>query len=32
MGGTPQEFAATIARDRARWGEVIQRGNIRADG
>jgi tripartite-type tricarboxylate transporter receptor subunit TctC len=32
MGGTPGEFAATIARDRARWGDVIQRGNIRADG
>ncbi|MBP0466090.1 tripartite tricarboxylate transporter substrate binding protein [Roseomonas sp. PWR1] len=31
MAGTPAEFAALIARDRARWGEVIRRGNIRAD-
>ena len=32
MRGTPAEFAAMIAADRARWGEVIRRGNIRADG
>ena len=32
LGGTPAEFAALISRDRARWGEVIRRGNIRADG
>ncbi|WP_198374660.1 Bug family tripartite tricarboxylate transporter substrate binding protein [Neoroseomonas rubea] len=31
LAGTPAEFAALIARDRARWGEVIRRGNIRAD-
>ncbi|TCH98275.1 tripartite tricarboxylate transporter substrate binding protein [Roseococcus sp. SYP-B2431] len=31
-GGTRQDFAAFIARDRARWAEVIRRGNIRADG
>lgn len=32
MGGTPAEFAALIARDRARWTDVIRRGNIRVDG
>lgn len=32
LRGTPAEFAALIARDRVRWGEVIRRGNIRADG
>ena len=32
MGGTPEDFSALIARDRARWGEVIRRGNIRPDG
>ncbi len=32
MRGTPEEFTALIARDRARWGEVIRRGGIRADG
>ena len=32
LRGTPAEFTALIARDRARWGEVIRRGNIRADG
>ena len=31
MGGTPAEFAAMVAGDRARWAEVIRRGNIRAD-
>lgn len=32
MRGTPEQFTALIAGDRARWGEVIRRGNIRADG
>jgi tripartite-type tricarboxylate transporter receptor subunit TctC len=32
MGGTAAEFAALIARDRARWTDVIRRGNIRVDG
>ena len=31
MTGSPADFAALIARDRARWGEVIRRGNIRTD-
>lgn len=30
-GGTAQEFAALITADRARWSEVIRRGDIRAD-
>jgi len=30
-GGTTQEFAALITADRARWSEVIRRGDIRAD-
>jgi len=29
--GTQQEFIATIAEDRRRWGEVIRAANIRAD-
>jgi tripartite-type tricarboxylate transporter receptor subunit TctC len=29
--GSPEEFLATIAADRARWAEVIQRAGIRAD-
>ena len=32
LRGTSAEFTALIARDRARWGEVIRRGNNRADG
>jgi len=32
MRASPEEFTALIGRDRARWGEVIRRGNIRADG
>jgi tripartite-type tricarboxylate transporter receptor subunit TctC len=31
IAGTPDEFQATIASDRKRWGEVIQRGGIRAE-
>ena len=31
VGGTPEEFAATIQRDIARWREVIRRGNIQAN-
>lgn len=31
MTGSPADFAALIARDRARWAEVIRRGNIRTD-
>ncbi len=31
MTGSPADFAALIARDRARWTEVIRRGNIRTD-
>jgi tripartite-type tricarboxylate transporter receptor subunit TctC len=30
LGGTPDEFKAIIASDRKRWGEVIQRGGIKA--
>ena len=29
--GSPDEFRATIAADRKRWGEVIKSANIRAD-
>jgi len=29
--GTPEEFKATIAADRKRWGEVIKGAGIRAD-
>jgi tripartite-type tricarboxylate transporter receptor subunit TctC len=30
-GGTPEEFAALIAADSAKWGEVIRRGGIRLE-
>jgi tripartite-type tricarboxylate transporter receptor subunit TctC len=30
-GGTPQEFADTIRRDSARWGEVVRRSGARID-
>jgi tripartite-type tricarboxylate transporter receptor subunit TctC len=30
-GGTPEEFAATIAADSAKWGEVIKRAGIKFD-
>jgi len=30
-GGTPEEFAATIRRDSARWGEVVRRSGARID-
>ncbi len=31
LTGTPEEFQATIAADRKRWGEVIKGAGIRAD-
>ncbi len=31
LAGTPEEFQATIAADRKRWGEVIKGAGIRAD-
>jgi len=30
-GGTPEEFAATIRRDSARWREVVKRSGARID-
>ena len=30
-GGTPEEFAATIAKDSAKWREVVQRSGARID-
>jgi tripartite-type tricarboxylate transporter receptor subunit TctC len=30
-GGTPQDFADTIRRDSARWGEVVKRSGARID-
>ena len=30
-GGTPEEFAALIAADSRKWGEVIKRAGIRLD-
>ena len=30
-GGTPEEFAATIRRDSARWAEVVRRSGARID-
>jgi tripartite-type tricarboxylate transporter receptor subunit TctC len=30
--GTPEEFAAAIAAENSRWGEVIRKGGIRLDG
>jgi tripartite-type tricarboxylate transporter receptor subunit TctC len=30
-GGTPQDFADTIRRDSARWGEVVRRSGARID-
>jgi hypothetical protein len=29
--GTPEEFAALIAAEGKRWGEVIRRGNIKLE-
>jgi hypothetical protein len=29
--GTPEEFAAMIAAESARWGDVIRRGNIKIE-
>lgn len=29
VGGTPEEFGATVQRDIARWSEIIRRGNIK---
>ena len=31
VGNTPAAFAAQIAADLARWKEVVQRGNIKAE-
>ena len=31
LPGSPADLAALVSRDRARWGEVIRRGNIRVD-
>ena len=30
-GGTPEEFAQTIARDSAKWGDVVRRANVKLD-
>jgi tripartite-type tricarboxylate transporter receptor subunit TctC len=30
-GGTPEEFAATIRKDSARWGEVVKRSGAKID-
>jgi len=30
-GGTPEEFAATIARDSAKWGDVVKRAAVKLD-
>ena len=30
-GGTPEEFAATIRRDSARWGDVVRRSGAKID-
>ncbi|MCW8086022.1 Bug family tripartite tricarboxylate transporter substrate binding protein [Sabulicella glaciei] len=32
MSRSVEEFSRFVAQDRTRWGEVIQRGNIRPDG
>ncbi len=31
VGSTPQEYTAYIAREQARWKDVIQRANVKAD-
>ena len=30
-GGTPEEFAETIAKDSAKWREVVQRSGAKLD-
>lgn len=30
--GTPEDFAALIAADSQRWGDVIRRGGIKLEG
>ena len=30
-GGTPEEFVATIARDSAKWGDVVKRAGVKLD-
>ena len=30
-GGTPEEFAQTIAKDSAKWKEVVERANVKLD-
>jgi tripartite-type tricarboxylate transporter receptor subunit TctC len=31
VGSTPQEYAAFIAKEQARWKEVIQKAGVKAD-
>ena len=31
VGSTPQDYAAFIAREQARWKDVIQRAGVKAD-
>ena len=31
IGSTPQEYAEFVAREQARWKDVIQRANIKID-
>ena len=31
IGSTPQEYAEFIAKEQARWKDVIQRANIKID-
>jgi tripartite-type tricarboxylate transporter receptor subunit TctC len=31
VGGTPEEFAATLVRDRARWSELVKRQKLKLD-
>jgi tripartite-type tricarboxylate transporter receptor subunit TctC len=31
IGSTPQEYAEYIAKEQARWKEVIQKANVKAD-
>ena len=30
-GGTPEQFAETIAKDSAKWGDVVQRAGVKLD-
>jgi tripartite-type tricarboxylate transporter receptor subunit TctC len=31
VGSSPQEFAAFIAKEQARWKEVVEKAHIKAD-